>query len=246
MKTIISIIFVVCIVTTVAAEEPDRTSGEKSRSGIEFHDGTWEEALKLANESGKPLFLNISASWCGPCKALKRNTFPYEEVGTYYNAHFINVLVDENGLLFMIERSRDLDEVWYSVNVDRNGRVDKDSPVKVYWVRKSEDSRIEPLTGIQRRFSYGIPSFELQNPYNDEWVFKLAAYKNRFFTLKREDQSGAYKAFTQSAGREVEVVKMYIEFDGGSFLSPSIAYVELHAIDPSTGEMISEIINGTK
>ena len=94
MKTIISIIFALSIVATVAAKESDSTSGEKARSGIEFHEGTWEEALKLAKESGKPLFLNISASWCGPCKALKRNTFPYEEVGTYYNAHFINVLVD--------------------------------------------------------------------------------------------------------------------------------------------------------
>ena len=94
MKTILSIIFALTIVATVAAKEPGRTSGEKARSGIEFHEGTWEEALDLAKESGKLLFLNISASWCGPCKALKRNTFPYEEVGTYYNANFINVLVD--------------------------------------------------------------------------------------------------------------------------------------------------------
>lgn len=154
--------------------------------------------------------------------------------------------VDEKGLLFRIERSRDLDEVWYSVNMDRNGRLNKEIPVKVYWVRKNEDNRIEPLTGIQRRFSYGIPSFEQQNPYNDEWVFKLAAYKNRFFTLKKVDQAGAYKAFTQSAGREVEILNMYIEFDGGSFLSPSVAYVELHGINRSTGEKISEIIDGTK
>ncbi len=94
MRTITAIIIVLSIVATVAAKEPGRTSGEKARSGIEFHEGTWEEALELAKESGKPLFLNISASWCGPCKALKRNTFPYEEVGTYYNANFINVLVD--------------------------------------------------------------------------------------------------------------------------------------------------------
>ncbi len=164
------------------------------------------------------------------------NSFAYEG----------NDPADEKGLLFRIDRSRDLDEVWYSVNMDRNGRVNKETPVKVYWVRKSEDNRIEPLTVIQRRFSYGIPSFEQQNSYNDEWVFKLAAYKNRFFTLKKSEQAGSYKAFTQSAGREVEILNMYIEFDGGSFLAPSVAYVELHGIDRSTGEQISEIINGTK
>ncbi len=63
-------------------------------TGISFHKGTWDEALQMAKKEGKPVFLDISASWCGPCKMLKARTFPNEEVGKFYNANFINVAVD--------------------------------------------------------------------------------------------------------------------------------------------------------
>ena len=63
-------------------------------AGIEFHVGTWQEALELAKKDNKLVFLDISASWCGPCKLLKKNTFPDEKVGNFFNAHFINVALD--------------------------------------------------------------------------------------------------------------------------------------------------------
>ncbi len=72
----------------------DNGPGSEAHSGISFHQGTWDEALQLAKEEGKPIFLDISASWCGPCKRLKATTFTDAEVGDLYNANFINVLVD--------------------------------------------------------------------------------------------------------------------------------------------------------
>lgn len=63
-------------------------------SGITFHSGKWEDALALARKENKLIFLDISASWCGPCKMLKKKTFPDAEVGSYYNANFINVALD--------------------------------------------------------------------------------------------------------------------------------------------------------
>ena len=38
--------------------------------GIEFFDGTWEEAVALSEKEGKPIFLDAYASWCGPCKMI--------------------------------------------------------------------------------------------------------------------------------------------------------------------------------
>ena len=69
-------------------------SEEKKEAGIEFHQGSWDEALQKAKKEGKPVFLDISASWCGPCKMLKSRTFPNDEVGEFYNTNFINVAVD--------------------------------------------------------------------------------------------------------------------------------------------------------
>jgi thioredoxin-related protein len=63
-------------------------------SGIQFQKGSWNEVLLKARTEKKLIFLDISASWCGPCKLLKKNTFPDEAVGAFYNAHFINVALD--------------------------------------------------------------------------------------------------------------------------------------------------------
>ena len=70
------------------------TFDTEAATGISFHQGTWDEALQMASEEGKPIFLDISASWCGPCKRLKANTFTDPEVEKLFNTGFINVLVD--------------------------------------------------------------------------------------------------------------------------------------------------------
>jgi hypothetical protein len=144
-------------------------------------------------------------------------------------------------LLFTIERSRDLDEIWYTVNIDQDGSVNREMPVKVFWFKKSAGNRIESLTGIQKRFSYGIQSLEPVSSSGNEWRFTLEAYKNRIFTLKK-GSAGHYKVYTFSEGREVEVKKMYVQFDGGSFLAPSIGYVQLTGIDTRTGKEIKEMV----
>lgn len=54
-------------------------------------------------------------------------------------------------LLFIIERSRDMDEVWYSLNTVKNGNLDERMPINVFWVRKSTNNKKDPLTIIQKK-----------------------------------------------------------------------------------------------
>jgi thiol:disulfide interchange protein len=71
-------------------------------NGIIFFKGTWSEALLKAKAEKKYIFLDVYATWCGPCKQLKRKTFKDKEVGQYFNTNFINVSLDgesEEGLL---------------------------------------------------------------------------------------------------------------------------------------------------
>jgi len=62
--------------------------------GIQFYKGSWEDALKLAKKEDKLIFLDIYATWCGPCKKMKNSTFSDSQVGAYFNTHFINVALD--------------------------------------------------------------------------------------------------------------------------------------------------------
>lgn len=63
-------------------------------NGIQFYKGSWEETLRLAKKENKYIFLDIYATWCGPCKKLKKNTFSDESVGRFYNQNFINMSLD--------------------------------------------------------------------------------------------------------------------------------------------------------
>lgn len=62
--------------------------------GIVFIEADWGKAKAEAKKQNKLIFLDAYTSWCGPCKLLKKKTFPDEEVGKLFNENFINVAID--------------------------------------------------------------------------------------------------------------------------------------------------------
>ncbi len=74
-----------------------------------------EEALKAAQDQGKPIFLSIGYSACHWCHVMERESFESEEVAAIMNKHFINVKVDR-------EERPDLDEVYMSAVQTMTGR----------------------------------------------------------------------------------------------------------------------------
>lgn len=67
---------------------------ETNSEGILFFEGSWDEALVKARNEKKVIFLDAYASWCGPCKIMARTTFKNEEVGAFFNEHFVNFKMD--------------------------------------------------------------------------------------------------------------------------------------------------------
>jgi thioredoxin 1 len=94
MKQFILLITGMFFFVLASANADAKETETKKEKGIEFHKGSWSEALKKAQQEKRPIFLDVYATWCGPCKLLKARTFPNNEVGEFYNANFINVAVD--------------------------------------------------------------------------------------------------------------------------------------------------------
>lgn len=59
--------------------------------GVNFEtDLSWGEMLGKAKQQGKYVMVDFYTTWCAPCKHLDANVFPKEEVGDFFNEHFIN------------------------------------------------------------------------------------------------------------------------------------------------------------
>ena len=67
---------------------------DNNSSHIVFIENAWDEALKQAALKNKYIFVDAYATWCGPCKMLKEETFTDDKAAAFYNANFINVAID--------------------------------------------------------------------------------------------------------------------------------------------------------
>jgi thioredoxin 1 len=67
---------------------------EDTVDGIHFQKGNWQQALNLAKKENKVVFLDIYATWCGPCKQLKKYTFADKSAGDFFNTNFVNMALD--------------------------------------------------------------------------------------------------------------------------------------------------------
>lgn len=62
--------------------------------GISFYEGNYQDAFEKASEEDRLVFVDAFAVWCGPCKRMAKQVFPKEEVGSFFNANFVNLKID--------------------------------------------------------------------------------------------------------------------------------------------------------
>lgn len=90
-------LLLVIIVFVYSFSQKDGNKGKPDQGnihGIRFIESNWSVALQEARKQNKLIFLDAYASWCGPCKLLKKNTFTDKEAGEFFNKNFINVAID--------------------------------------------------------------------------------------------------------------------------------------------------------
>jgi thiol-disulfide isomerase/thioredoxin len=66
------------------------TSLAAPAQGILFQETTLESVLQSAEKTGRFAFVDVYATWCGPCKRMDAEVFSRKEVGNFMNPLFVN------------------------------------------------------------------------------------------------------------------------------------------------------------
>lgn len=101
MKNLLLVI--VCIPLLVSAQEESK--------GIQFVNGlSWEQVHAKAKRENKYIFVDVFATWCGPCKMMDSYIYPNDTVGRAMKDKFISVKMQMDTSAHDSERVRS----WYA------------------------------------------------------------------------------------------------------------------------------------
>ncbi len=140
--------------------------------------------------------------------------------------------------LFKIERSKDNNQIFYDVNVNTSGNFDTTNPINIYWIRNTEGGKIKPLTWIQKKYAYGLKFLKISDDYA---TFRFVSTKQMYFTLKKDNQN-RFEVYSKYKDQILNIKRIFIQIDGGTFWFPNITSVEVYAKNVMTGEDVMEII----
>jgi len=142
-----------------------------------------------------------------------------------------------DNMLFYIQRDPNTNTAIYALNYQENGKIDKSNPIKAYWIRYAEKGEKKDFSYIQRKFAYGIESKALNN---EEFELQFVSYKKLPLTLKKTDSDQKYHVFVNANQKKIQVEKIFVRIEGGSFWVPNVKYAEVTGIDVYSNKMITE------
>jgi hypothetical protein len=141
--------------------------------------------------------------------------------------------------LFYLQRDPNTNTVIYQLNVDRTGRLDEDEPVNVFWLRYDEHGERKDLNFIQRKFAYGLTAEKLAA---EKYELKFAAYGKVRFYLLRSPIDKAFHVYTTIAGKQLQLERVFLRIEGGTFWVPNVKYIEFKGLNTATREAAVERI----
>ncbi len=144
-----------------------------------------------------------------------------------------------DNMLFYIQRDPNINTAIYAINYQENGKINKSNPIKAYWIRYAEKGEKKDFNYIQRKFAYGIDSKTVNN---EEFELQFVSYKKLPLTLKKIDPDQKYHVFVNINEKKIQVEKIFVRIEGGSFWLPNVKYAEVTGIDASSNKTITERI----
>ena len=125
-------------------------------------------------------------------------------------------------LLFYIQRNLNKNTVIYSANINQYGRLDETYPIKVYWIKYTENGKQAKLNLIQEK-AFGYISTRI----NDRtYEIKMTSYDKLRMFLSMDD-NGQCRMITKVNNQDAQLSNIYVYADElGIF--PQIKFIELY------------------
>lgn len=140
---------------------------------------------------------------------------------------------------FYVQRTPNTNTIMYELNM-KNGTLNDNDPVHVYWIRYANGGGIEELSYIQRKFAYGV---KVSKVGEEKYKLLFAAYdKIPFFLMK--STAGIFHTYVEINGKMIVLKRIYIRIDkGGTFWAPNVKYVEFKGTEVASGKEVAQRIN---
>lgn len=143
-----------------------------------------------------------------------------------------------NNQLFYLQRDPNTNTIICELNIDQSGELDKKDPILVYWIRYGDKGEKQDLSYIQRKFAYGIVSKELSK---DKYELRFVSHKKLPMYLQK-DENKKFHVYVTVNQKKVQVERIFVRIEGGSFWLPNVKYVEIKGIDDANDMPVTERI----
>jgi len=195
------------------------------------------EGLILRNNFLRNLFLLLCAN-CSFGDSSYGLPSVSQLVDTIYGSNY-PVPLHDSRILFYVQRSNNVNAIVYEINIGKDGKINREEPVHVYWKRYSSDSTVAELNYVQRKYAYGIESKEIEGK-NGQFILNFVSYDKKKFYLLPDRERNGYQALTMINGKMAILDRVFIQLSGGTFWFPTITNIELKGHDPLTKEVVIE------
>ncbi|HEY9007756.1 DUF4833 domain-containing protein [Ohtaekwangia sp.] len=169
--------------------------------------------------------------------ALTSNPVVPEESCVCRNQDTFPIPPADTRTLFYIQRTPNTNTIMYALNVESNGKLNTDEPVHPYWIRYQEQGQHEDLSYIQRNYAYGLKTKDLGN---GKYELRFVSYKKLPFYLTKSSRDNKYHIHATINKKNIEVSRVFLQIEGGTFWLPNVVCAEVKGVDPDTGNEIIE------